>query len=397
MTLPWVELRELVEPKTASLNPGTRPDDLFTYVDVGAVDNKRKTITGARVVRGADAPGRARQQMRTKDVLVSMVRPTLNAVAVVPESLDGQLCSTAFCVLRATPRVLPEYLFFFVRSPLFLDSMHRLQSGSLYPAVTESVVLDQQLPLPDLAAQRHLVEMMMCLNDAIRVQRDLRENSLVMNRAVLVDVFGDTVTNPKGWPLVPLGELLKSGPQNGLHKPLKAYESGTGTRIVRIDSFYDGVLRDQPLLKRLQLDDKDLQRYALAEGDILINRVNSPEYVGKSTVIPALAEPTVFESNMMRFKVDTEQTHPRFIIETLQTRRTQMHFRLNAKRAISQSSLNQQDVKSLLVMLPPLERQANFARYGDAMAASAVTLDAMRKGSEATLRSLLARTYVPGV
>lgn len=395
MTLPWVALKELVEPKTGTMNPTAWPEDPFTYVDIAGVDNKLKIIAGARTMKGAEAPSRARKLMRTGDVLVATVRPNLNAVAMVPESLDGEIASTAFCVLRATPRVLPEYVFFFVRSALFLRSMHKLARGALYPAVTESMILAQKLPLPDMAEQRRIVDMLLCAQSAMRNRRGIREKTAQMNPALFVDVFGDTVANPKGWPVVPLGTLLKNGPQNGLYKPQTAY--GSGTPIVRIDAFYDGVLCDLPLLKRLQLEEHEVKRYALAEGDIIINRVNSPEYLGKSALIPALSEPTVFESNMMRFTLDPEKALPRFIIETLQATRTQRHFRISAKRAISQASLNQQDVKNLPVMLPPLAEQAKFARYADAAAAAMVTQARMLKVAEAIFATLLARTFAPGV
>jgi len=391
MTAPWVALREVVEAKTGTMNPSAWPNDPFTYVDVAAVDNKKKTITAARRLMGAEAPSRARKLMRTGDVLVSTVRPNLNAVALVPESLDGEVASTAFCVLRATPRVLPEYLYFFVRSNRFIRSVSKLATGALYPAVSDARILDQKLPLPDLKAQRRIVDVLLCAQSVIRLRRDIREKTNQMVPALFFDMFGESMSNPKGWPVVPLGSLLKLHPQNGLYKHKSAY--GTGTPIVRIDSFRDGELSDPTLIKRLRLDDEDIRRYGLAEGDIVVNRVNSPEHLGKSVLIPSLAEPTVFESNMMRLVMDRERALPRYIFAALQTNRTRRHFQINAKRAINQASLNQQDLKSLSVMLPPMDKQNGFARYAEATATAQATETAMLKGAEATLESLLARTF----
>ncbi|MDM0104124.1 restriction endonuclease subunit S [Variovorax sp. J22R24] len=391
MTAPWVALREVVEAKTGTMNPSAWPNDPFTYVDVAAVDNKKKIITGARTLLGAEAPSRARKLMRTGDVLVSTVRPNLNAVALVPESLDGEVASTAFCVLRATPRVLPEYLYFFVRSDRFVRGVSKLATGALYPAVSDSSILDQTLPLPDLKRQRQLVDVLLCAQGIIRLRREIREMTTQVVPALFFDIFGDATTNPKGWPVVALESLLKLNPQNGLYKHKSAY--GTGTPIVRIDAFRDGELGDPSLLKRLQLDDDEVSRYGLDEGDILVNRVNSPEHLGKSVLIPALAEPTVFESNMMRLVIDRERALPRYVFAALQTNRTRRHFQLNAKRAINQSSLNQQDLKALTVMLPPMEKQERFARHVEAAMANFANEAQALKGIETTMHSLLARTF----
>lgn len=390
MKAPRVALREVVEVKTGTMNPSAWPDDPFTYVDVAAVDNKKKTINGARTLKGAQAPSRARKLIRAGDVLVSTVRPNLNAVALVPPELDGEVASTAFCVLRATPRVLPEYIYFYVRSRQFIHGVCKLATGALYPAVSDSRILDQKLPLPDLNEQRRIVDLLLCAQSAIRLRREIRERTVQMVPALYADVFGDSMHNPKQWPVVPLGSLLKSSPQNGLYKHKSAY--GTGTPIVRIDSFRDGELREPASLKRLHVEEDEAQRYGLAEGDILLNRVNSPEHLGKSVLIRTLAEPTVFESNMMRLVPDAERALPQYIFAALQTRRTWRHFQINAKRAINQASLNQEDLKSLPVMLPPIDKQLPFARYADATAAAQATEALMLKRAEETLDSLLART-----
>src|ERR1019366_6514209 len=113
--------------------------------------------------------------------------------------------------------------------------------------------------------------------------------------ALFLDTFGDPAANPKGWPVMTLGEAISSGPQNGLYKPATDY--GSGVRILRIDSFEDGTIVEQGALKRLRIDQETTDKFQLSEGDIVVNRVNSPPQLGKSGLIPWLEEPVVFESN----------------------------------------------------------------------------------------------------
>ena len=120
---------------TGTRDPRTKPDQPFRYVDISSVDNRLKRVTGAKQLLGKDAPSRARQMIRANDVLVATTRPNLNAVALVPKELDGEICSTGFCVLRSNGEVEPESLFAFVQAETFVRSLSELVKGALYPAV----------------------------------------------------------------------------------------------------------------------------------------------------------------------------------------------------------------------------------------------------------------------
>jgi type I restriction enzyme, S subunit len=171
-------------------------------------------------------------------------------------------------------------------------------------------------------------------------------------------MFGDPVTNPKGWSRVKLGDLIASGPQNGLYKHANDY--GTGTPILRIDAFYDGLVTKIATLKRIRLSDSEQNLYGLHAGNIVVNRVNSMEFLGKSVIIPDMPEQTVFESNMMRFDVRRDVVEPGYIVQFLQTDFIKGQIITSAKHAVNQSSINQQDIKSFLINVPPFTLQSAF-------------------------------------
>ena len=227
-------------------------------------------------------------------------------------------------------------------------------------SVPSERLLSLRVPLPTLAEQRRVCDIL-DKADELRAKRRaalVELNALALS--VFFDLFGDPDLNPHGWPVRALGELIAAGPQNGLYKPATDY--GSGTPILRIDNFYDGAVTDFSALKRVRISDGERALYGLHEGDIVINRVNSREYLGKSALIPALGEPTVFESNMMRFEVDRRWIDPGYLIHLLQTPRARRHILKSAKDAVNQSSINQQDVKALAVPVPPLSRQQEFDR-----------------------------------
>lgn len=106
----------------------------FLYVDISSIDRETKKIVDPKPLSLAEAPSRAKQVLRAGDVLVSMTRPNLNAVALVPEHLDGAIGSTGFHVLRSR-WVRPAFLLGLVQSQRFVDAMSALVQGALYPAV----------------------------------------------------------------------------------------------------------------------------------------------------------------------------------------------------------------------------------------------------------------------
>jgi len=128
----------------------------FVYVDISSIDNKTKRIVDPRVLSVPEAPSRARQHLEPYDVLVSMTRPNLNAVALVPSSLKGSIGSTGFHVHRPH-LVAPGWLFFLVQTNAFVEAMSLLVQGALYPAVRPKDIDSYTIPLAPVAEQHRIV------------------------------------------------------------------------------------------------------------------------------------------------------------------------------------------------------------------------------------------------
>ncbi len=189
----WVRLDEVCEEHTGVRDPRKEPDKSFRYVDITSVDCKTKRIVEAKTLVGEDAPSRARQVIRSADVIVSTTRPNLNAVALVPPELDNEICSTGFCVLRAKADLHPDYLFMFVQTAAFFESLSELVKGALYPAVTNKQVRDQMIPLPPLAEQKRLAailnEQMAAVERARKAAEEVLETINAMPAALLRRAF----------------------------------------------------------------------------------------------------------------------------------------------------------------------------------------------------------------
>ncbi len=129
----------------------------FRYIDIASVDREKKLIFGPQQLIGRDAPSRARKLLAKGDVLVSMTRPNLNAVALVPKELDGEIASTGFDVLRAS-EIDPRWIFYTVRSTSFVERMGELVQGALYPAIRGKDIRGYEIPLAPLPEQKRIAD-----------------------------------------------------------------------------------------------------------------------------------------------------------------------------------------------------------------------------------------------
>ena len=145
------------------------------YIDISSVDNCEKKIVQVQEISAKDAPSRAKQLIQDGDVIVSLVRPNLNAVAIVGgQNKNLQVASTGYCVLRSNPKIYNRYLFNFCQSDTFINKMVSQATGASYPAVSNSIVKSCEIPLPNLNQQKRVADIL----DTVTALISLRKQQL---------------------------------------------------------------------------------------------------------------------------------------------------------------------------------------------------------------------------
>src|ERR1019366_1230092 len=120
------------------------------------IDRATKRIENPQTIDIADAPSRARQRLKAADVVISMTRPNLNAVAIVPEPLEGSIGSTGFHVLRSSV-MSQRWLAYRVQAQDFVSAMSQKVQGALYPAVRPKDIAGFLVDVPPRAEQDRMV------------------------------------------------------------------------------------------------------------------------------------------------------------------------------------------------------------------------------------------------
>ncbi len=377
-SVPIGQLTETIQTWNPSRSPS---DEVFNYIDLSSVDQDAKLIIEAREVTCGEAPSRARQLVSRADVLVSTVRPNLNGVARVPDNLDGSTASTGFCVLRAKPtRIDGSYLFHWVKTPFFVADMVRKATGASYPAVSDRIIFESQIPLPPLPEQRRIAELL----DRAEALRAKRRAALAeldsLTQSIFLDMFGDPVTNRKGWPVKRIGDLLESASYGTSEKSCASGEFP----VLRMNNITRTGEMDFTDLKFMDLDKNQYERYLVRTGDVLFNRTNSPELVGKTGIFLG-KQPMAYAGYLIRLRVNKEND-PQYLAKFLNTGYAKRMLRRMCKSIIGMANINATEIQSMTIPQAPLPRQHEFAQR----VAAVERLKAVQRASLAELDELFA-------
>ena len=355
---------DVCEP-TEQRDPRDDPAGEFHYVDIAGIDRVHKGIVEHQTLLGTGAPSRARKVIRKDDVLVSMVRPNLNAVAMVPACLDGQIASTGFCVLRPNRvTVDPRYLFYWTTSSRFVAALTSLVRGANYPAVSDRDVKEASIPLPPLVEQRRIVQILDqadCLR-RLRAEADAKADRILP--AFFIKMFGDPATNPMGWRAAPLGDAIVET-QYGTSR--RANMNGQGVILLRMNNITTSGEIDLGDLKFVDLEPTECERQLLRSGDIVFNRTNSVELVGKTGLWRESELSVVAASYLIRIRVDPDQLIPSYAWALMNTSYMKNVLATTARRAVGMANINATELRRLPWMFPPLQLQEDFAAVSDSI------------------------------
>lgn len=340
------------------------PDGEFDYIDLSAVDKDTKCIEGVSSIACSDAPSRARQIVKAGDILVSTVRPNLNGVAAVPIELDGATASTGYTVLRPRlDKVDGSYLFHWVKHPEFVGEMVRLATGASYPAVSDRIVRAAMIPLPPLSEQRR-VAAILDKADALRAKR--REAIAKLDQllqSVFLEMFGDPVANPKGWPQVRFSELLESIDSGTSPVCLDRSAIDNEWAVLKLSAVtrceYD------PSANKALPDgvdpDKSLEVKA---GDLLFTRKNTRDLVAACAFVTNTPPRLLLPDLIFRFRLkNLAPVAPRYLQALLAFPGKRKDIQsLAGGSAGSMPNISKAKLSNALIELPPKDLQCEFER-----------------------------------
>ena len=348
-----------------------RLGDVATYVNGYAFKPEDRGNVGLPIIRIQDLTGHAydlgfydgeypsKIEINNGDILISW---SASLGVYVWDKGKALLNQHIFKVVFDKVDIDKKYFVYAVRRKL--DEMVMKTHGATMKHIVKKDFDETKIPYPTMEEQ---IEIAKKLDKVLYIiQKRKQELELLddLIKARFVEMFGNPYVNPLKWKKLKIKDAVTVEPQNGLYKPQSDYVTdGSGIPILRIDGFYDGMVTDFASLKRLKCSETEKQKYVLLEDDVVINRVNSIEYLGKCAHIKGLLEDTVYESNMMRMHFDPEYYNPVYICKLLCNQFIYDQIVNHAKKAVNQASINQKDVLDFNIYQPPIDLQNQFADF----------------------------------
>lgn len=336
------------------------PEADVSFVPMAAIDEVSATIRLPEI-RVLEDCYSGYTPFRENDVLFAKITPCMeNGKAAIARDLVGGcgFGSTEFHVLRPKPGLLPEWIFAFVRQSAFRQAAKASFTGTAgQQRVPVEFVKDVRVPVPPLREQERLVRI---LNEAealrsLRIQAD--ERACRIEQSLFQEMFGNPSLNPKGWPMTRVGDLI-SLCEYGTSK--RASDTGAGIPMLRMNNVNSDGILDLSDLKSVEVDADELEKYRLSAGDILFNRTNSRELVGKTGMWDGRFD-AVAASYFIRIRFDQSREHPQHFTTFMNLPIMKRRLMEMARGAIGQANINAQELKSIGFPIPPIELQYEFA------------------------------------
>ena len=394
MTQRW-ETRRLRDAVTklvdGSHNPPKKQDSGYPMLSARNVEQGRIVFEGYRFIsEDAFAVENLRTRIEPGDVLLTIVG-TIGRSAVVPHGLEPFALQRSVAALSPKADLLPKFLNYQLQSPRIQQHFEANARGTAQKGVYLKTLGETPVLIPSVDEQGEVVaeieKQFSRLDEAVAGLKRVKANIKRYRASVLDTFFADD-------PNVCLGDVIESGPQNGLYLPKSAY--GAGTPMLRIDDYQTNWMRPAGELRRVTATDAQVATWALREGDLVVNRVNSMSHLGKCASIPASLAGAVFESNMMRLRLNAHAL-PRYVELCLGGSRGRGRLTQRAKWAVNQASINQQDLLATPLPLPNIDRQREIVAEVDRLLSIAreaeAEVEANLKRAQSLRQAILSKSF----
>ena len=286
--------------------------------------------------------------------------------------------------------VEPEYLFWCLRY-LHLSGVtlgYQKHTSGIRNLETKRY-LSHLIPLPPLDDQRRIIGI---LNRAAKIERLRARARALMGEfmpALFIKMFGDPVENLRGWDVALLGEVIQ-GFEVG--KNVMAGNGTTPLRILKVSAVTSGEF-DPSMSKPAPDDYVAPKRHRVRVGDLLISRANTSDHVGATAMVEREAPDVLLPDKIWRFVWQADSPiEPRFVHGVFQNRATRGVISAMASgTSSSMKNISQAKLKKLRIIVPPLERQKQYAELVETAQSALGVAESYRSNTSALQSSLMSR------
>jgi type I restriction enzyme S subunit len=288
-------------------------------------------------------------------------------------------------VLKPKEMLDVDYLCYAI---MFYDVMP-LINGTTRAKLNQAAMRKMSIPLPPLPVQRKIADVL-DRTDALIEKRKAQIKKLdLLIKSQFIEMFGDPVTNPKGWEKVFLRTVITHA-NNGM---VRRGNDATGSIVLRLVELQNGYI-DYTKPNRILLTEDEKMRYLLHDNDFLFARVNgNPDYVGRCAVFKNINEDVFHNDHIIRVRFDEDKFQGCFASSLLNSSYGKRQMRSQIKTSAGQYTISQYGIGAIEVVVPPLSLQNQFADFVQQVEAQKSLLQQSLAKLELNYKSLMQKCF----
>ncbi|MFR1980882.1 MAG: restriction endonuclease subunit S [Segatella copri] len=317
-------------------------------------DNLQITEDNVRYITESDHLCENKRTKLQKDVVLLTIVGTIGRSCVLKGNEGCLTLQRSVAALHPSDQIMPRYLMH-----CLIGNRHTLNQEA-HGIAQKGIYLKQlsslSIPLPPKSTQLAIVSELDKINELIRLKKEQLKDFDNLAQSLFYEMFGDPVENEKGWEAKKLGDVC-TDIKYGTSKP--ASENGRYTYLRMCNLTTDGFL-DLSNTKQIDIPDDEIEKCIVRYGDILFNRTNSIELVGKTCLFDK-KEPMVIAGYIIRVRLN-DTLLPVVLSRMFNLASIKKLLRSMAKGAVNQANINSKELASIRIPLPPLSLQRLFAQ-----------------------------------
>jgi type I restriction enzyme S subunit len=354
------------------------------FLRTGNVGSGRLNLKDIRYVTKEFHLKNKKSALKAGDVLVTRVISNEVNCGVVPDELGEANCGNVI-LIRPGARLVSAYIVHLIRNPNVQRALIQRRVGSAQSVVNTSVLKAWKIPVISTVEQKRIAEVLDRAEELRSKRREAIAQLDILTQAIFIEMFGDPVTNPKGWDAdKTLGEIADI--VSGITKGRKL--NGQSVREVpylAVVNVQDRML-DLSVIKTIEAKEDEIARYRLQVNDLILTEGGDPDKLGRGTLWNGELPECIHQNHIYRVRITSNQIHPLFLNWLIGSQRGKKYFLKQAKQTTGIATINMRQLRGFSLLIPPFDLQKEFARRLEAVE----KLKAVHRASLSELDTLFA-------
>ena len=318
-----------------------------------------------------------------KNTVIMSFKLSIGKVKIVNDDIYSNEAIMAFIPKENIP-INKNFLYYSLKSIKWNEGINKAVKGL---TLNKALISQKEIFLPNLAIQQEIASNLDSIADFLDLRRKQLNYLKELNKSLFTTMFGDIKTNDKNWEIRKLGEVIQT--QYGTSK--KATSIVAGFPILRMNNItYSGEM-DYRDLKYIELSDNEKEKFLLKKGELLFNRTNSKDLVGKTGLFE-LDSPMAFAGYLIKMK-PSNLIHSKFLLFFMNSEFMKKLLYNKAKNIVGMANINAKELEDFSIILPPIELQNKFAERIEKIEKLSFEIEEAIKEAENLYNSLISKYF----